>query len=182
MSMSNRKTPLLAGSLLIISILACNINTPNPSQVNLELTITAQALSIQQTSQAQAQPAQAQPVVVITETPAQAPAPADTIVAPSATPQSPTMINSTLCWLGPGDKYEVVSSLSKTQPVEVIGRGSVSGWLIIRNPIYNDPCWVQATDLQLDASFDVNALQVYDPPALPTKTPKPTPVPSATPV
>jgi len=184
MSMRNSKTPLLAGSLLIISILACNINTPNPSaQPNLELTITAQALSIQQTSQVQqAQPAQAQPVVAVTETPAQAPAPTETIVAPSATPQSPTVINSTLCWLGPGDKYEVVSALSKSQSVEVIGRGSIEGWLIIRNPIYKDPCWVQARDLQLDASFDVNGLQVYNPPALPTKTPKPTPVPSATPV
>jgi hypothetical protein len=65
--------------------------------------------------------------------------------------------------------------------VEIIGRGSIAGWLIIRNPTYHDPCWVQASDLQVDASFDINALQIYNPPPTPTKTPKPTPVPSPTP-
>jgi hypothetical protein len=65
--------------------------------------------------------------------------------------------------------------------VEVIGRGSIAGWLIIRNPLYNDPCWARASDLKLDASFDINTLQVYTPPPLPTNTPKPTPFPSTTP-
>ena len=177
MNMRNKKAALLVG-LLVITILACNANDLNPApQLNLELTITAQALSIQQTSQAQASP-----TVEATETSTPIPSPTNTVIAPSATPQSPTVINSTLCWLGPGDKYEVVSSLNKSQPVEVIGRGSIEGWFIIRNPRYNDPCWVQARDLQLDASFDVNALQLYNPPALPTKTPKPTPIPSPTPV
>jgi hypothetical protein len=77
-------------------------------------------------------------------------------------------------------KYDVVSSLNTGQTVEVIGRGSIADWFIIRNPRYHDPCWVQAKDLKLDASFDMNALQVSNPPPLPTNTPKPTPVPSAT--
>jgi uncharacterized protein YgiM (DUF1202 family) len=183
MNTRNMKAPLLAGLLLVITILACNINKPDPSTLpNLELTITAQAQSIQQTSQVQAQP-----VVVFTET--QAPvsesaniSPTNTIAAASATPQSPQVINSTLCWVGPGTKYEVVSSLSRGETVEVIGRGSTAGWLIIRNPRYNDPCWVSANDLKVDASLNLNSLKIFDPPPMPTKTPKPTPVPSPTPV
>jgi hypothetical protein len=179
MSMRNKKAPLLAG-LLLIAILACNINNPrNLSQPNLELTITAQALSIsvQQTGEVLAPT-----VVEVTETTAPLPSPTDTTIAPSATPQNPLVINSSLCWVGPGAKYEVVSSLNKGETVEVIGRGSTAGWFIIRNPRYHDPCWVQADNLQLDASFDINALQVYNPPPLPTNTPKPTPIPSETPV
>ena len=180
MNIRNKKAPLLAGVLLVIAILACNINNPkNSTQPNLELTITAQALSIQQTSQAQA-PLQAPPAAGITETPAPVTSPTNTTVAASATPQSPQVINSTLCWVGPGTKYEVVSSLNAGETVEVIGRGSIPDWFIIRNPRYHDPCWVQANALKLDASFDINALQVFTPPPLPTNTPKPTPIPSPT--
>ena len=168
------KAPLLSG-LLILTILACSVNDINISaKPNYEMTITAQALAIQLTGQAPAQPAPASP-----QAPATAAVPTDT-AAPTATAtvQKPQVINSTLCWLGPGGKYEVMSSLSKGENVEVIGRGSISGWLILRNPRYHDPCWAQASDLQIDPSLDLNSLQVFTPPALPTNTPKPTPTPT----
>ena len=185
MNMENKKAVLFAGLLLVMAILACNINNPkNLAQPNLAVTITAQVLSIQQTSQAKAAPAAG-----ITETPAAAPVAANpsttnTTTAPSATPtpQSPQVITSALCWVGPGTKYVVVSSLNSGQTVEVIGRGSIDGWFIINNPRYHDPCWVQASALKLDASFDINALKIFNPPPLPTNTPKPTPVPSPTPI
>jgi hypothetical protein len=180
MNMRNTKAPFWAG-LLLITVLACNINNPrNLPQPSLELTVTVQALSIQQTSQVQTQTLT---VVGVTETSTQIPpSPTDTAVPPSATPQEPMVIHTTLCWLGPGAKYDVVSSVNQGQVVEVIGRGSVAGWYIIRNPRYNDPCWIQASDMQLDAGLDINALKVFNPPPLPTNTPKPTPVPSSTPV
>jgi hypothetical protein len=168
-------------------MLACNMpNVTGSSQPDLALTVTAQALFIQQTSealtrsQAQVQP-QSQPAVASTET--LSPMPASTNTAePSATPQQPQVINSTLCWVGPGDQYEVVSSVNKGQTVEILGRGSISDWFIIRNPRYNDPCWVRARDLKVDASLDLNSLKIFDPPPLPTNTPKPTLIPSPTPV
>ena len=173
------KIPLLSG-LLILTILACSINNINIStQPDYALTITAQALVIQLTGQAPAQAAQ--PAPANPQAPAAA-VPSDTAApAATATAQKPLVINSTLCWLGPGDKYEVMSSLSKGQNVEVIGRGSISGWIILRNPRYHDPCWARASDLQIDPSLDLNSLQVYTPPVLPTNTPKPTPDPTATP-
>ena len=123
---------------------------------------------------------QVQPPLPIefTETPTPTPTSTNTL---QPTLQKPLVLKTTLCWVGPGTKYEVVSGLKQGENVEVIGRGSIEGWLIIRNPTYHDPCWVQASDLQVDASFDINALQVYNPPSIPTKTPKPTPIPSPIP-
>jgi uncharacterized protein YgiM (DUF1202 family) len=118
------------------------------------------------------------PLIAFTETPKPTSTSTNTL---QPTPQKPLVLKTTLCWVGPGTKYEVVSGLKQGENVEVIGRGSIEGWLIIRNPTYHDPCWVQASDLQIDASFDINALQVYNPPSLPTKTPKPTPIPSPIP-
>ena len=118
------------------------------------------------------------PPIAFTETPNLIPTSTNTL---QPTPQKPLVIKTTLCWVGPGTQFEVVSSLKQGENVEIIGRGSIEGWLIIRNPIYHDPCWAQASDLQLDVSFDVNALKIYYPPPTPTRTPKPTPIPSATP-
>jgi len=154
--------------ILILTGLACNM---------------PQATSQPGTPINSASPAsQAQPptLIAFTETPTAAPASTNTIT-PQPTPQKPLVIKTTLCWAGPGAQFEVVSSLKQGENVEIIGRGSIAGWLIIRNPIYHDPCWAKASDLQIDASFNVNALQIYYPPPTPTRTPKPTPVPSATP-
>lgn len=124
------------------------------------------------TSQVQPSP------IAFTETPTLTPTSTNTT---QPTPQKPLVLKTTLCWVGPGTQFEVVSSLKQGENVEVIGRGSVEGWLIVRNPTYHDPCWAKASDLQVDASFDLNALQIYYPPPTPTRTPKPTPIPSATP-
>ncbi len=182
--MKPKNRMLILPVVLIAVTLACTINNITISEKpNLELTITAQAVAIQQTTDAQAllqqnNQVQAPPVAAVADTPA-APAATNT-PEPTPTPQKPQMINSTLCWLGPGPKYEVVSSLSKGQAVEVIGRGNTDGWIIINNPLYNDPCWVQSFDIQLDASIDVAALKIFYPPPPPTKTPVP-PTPTLVP-
>lgn len=186
--MQPRKPSFTLLLLFILPILACSINNVQISTgPDLQLTVTAQAAAIQQTAAAAAAhqgsdqntapPAATQvpptaKVIAVTATPGAA--------AASATPaaQGSQVINSTLCWVGPGDKYEVVSSLSKGQSLDVIGRGNTQGWIIVRNPIYKDPCWVQSFDLQVDPAIDVNSLQVYYPPVPPTKTPvPPTPTP-----
>ena len=99
------------------------------------------------------------------------------IESPSATPtpQNPLVLRATLCWIGPGPVYEVVSALKKDERVVLLGRGgSISGWWIVDNPIYHDPCWVQTGDLQLDPGFDTANLKIFNPPPTPTKTPAPT--------
>ena len=167
-------------TLIVFFISACNINIATETP-DLALTAAVQALSIQQTQAAQALSQQnsqnqvAPAVVVVTATPNAAAAAETNTAVPSPTAQKPVIVNSTLCRVDPGDKYEVVSSLSKGQFVNVIGRGNTSGWIIIKNPIYTDPCWVQAFDIKRDPSVDINSLQVFYPPTLPTKTPLPLP-------
>lgn len=99
--------------------------------------------------------------------------------APPPTPQNPLVLRDTLCWIGPGSQYDVVSALQANTRIELIGRGVVAGWWVITNPIYKDACWVQAIDLQIEPGFDTSALKLVDPPPLPTPTwtPSPTPTP-----
>jgi hypothetical protein len=162
--------------ILMLAGLACNMPQAASRQVTPVINpVNPVTPVISGNSTSQVQPP---PLAAFTETPTLTPTSTNTT---QPTPQKPLVLRTTLCWVGPGTQFEVVSSLKQGENVEVIGRGSIDGWLIIRNPTYHDPCWAQANDLQVDASFDLNALQIYYPPPTPTRTPKPTPIPSATP-
>lgn len=99
---------------------------------------------------------------------------------PTATPQNPLVLETILCWQGPGTQYEVVSALKKGERVELIGQGSIAGWWIVNNPIYHDPCWAQAEYLQLEPGYNPYILPIYTPPPTPTPTPTNTPTPTPT--
>jgi len=90
--------------------------------------------------------------------------------AAPATPQDPLVLRATLCWTGPGPVYPVVSALKTNERVKLLGRGSINGWYVVDNPIYHDPCWVQANELQLDPGIDLLSLRVFTPPSTPTPT------------
>ncbi|MFL7871953.1 MAG: hypothetical protein AB8I58_24200 [Anaerolineales bacterium] len=102
---------------------------------------------------------------------------------PSATPTpgNPLVLRATLCWVGPGAQYDVVSALKEGERVELIGKGSIPDWWIVRNPIYKDPCWVQAQDLQIEPGYNISGLETYYPPPTPTFTPSLTPTATPTP-
>src|SRR5262245_33185393 len=138
----NRK--LLGILPLLIAILACNLPssvptaTPLPSDTPIPAIATA-TLSLE------------------TATP-----------AVPATPENPLVLRATLCWQGPGPVYPVVSGLKINERVKLLGRGSINGWYVVENPIYHDPCWVQASDLQVDPGIDLLSLRVFTPPPTPT--------------
>jgi hypothetical protein len=111
------------------------------------------------------------------------PIPTETPLAPTSTaiievvtatplppPQDPLVLRPTLCWQGPGPVYPTVSALKQNERVKLLGKGSINGWFIVDNPIYHDPCWVQASDLQLDPSTDLLSLRIFSPPPTPTPT------------
>jgi len=107
------------------------------------------------------------------ETPTFTPVITDTITAsPLPTAQNPLVIRNTLCWLGPGQGYQVSSSLHAGTRVVLLGQGSVPGWWVIVGPVYHDPCWTPQQDLQIDIGYDFSGLRTFDPPATakPTKT------------
>ena len=99
----------------------------------------------------------------------------------TSTPLGPLVLETILCWEGPGARYDVVSALKEGERVELIGRASISGWWIVDNPIYHDPCWAQAEYIQLEPGFNPFTLPVYTPPPTPTPTPTDTPQPTRTP-
>ncbi len=157
---------------LILAAMACNLPT-TVATPDLAATSIAATLSFVQTS-AVISPTSSAATDTSTPTPTNSSLP-----APAPTPENPLVINDTLCWAGPGNAYEVVSAIRKGTRVELLGRGSILGWWIVRNPIYRDPCWMVQADLQIDPAYNTSGLQIFYPP--PTPTPTSTPVPTATP-
>lgn len=110
-----------------------------------------------------------------------APATASATLIPAVTPQNPLVVKDALCWEGPGTQYDVVSAVKNGQRVELLGRGSIGAWWIIDNPIYHDPCWVNADVLQFDTGYNLSGLKVFTPAPTPTPTASNTPTPTKTP-
>lgn len=160
------------GLSLALMLAACNIPTSEATSApNVAATYVAATLSAIETANASLPTLEA-----ATVTPTALPT--DTAL-PLATPQNPLVVKDALCWQGPGAVYEVTSSVKAGTRVELLGRGSVGTWWIIRNPIYHDPCWVQTDVLQIEAGYNLSGLKVFNPPPTPTFTP--TPAPTKTP-
>jgi hypothetical protein len=73
------------------------------------------------------------------------------------------VITNAPCWFGPGSAYPLESYISETKIVEVLGVGSVEGWYIIHNPYFNQPCWIAASDVQIDPAMDSSIFPVMTP-------------------
>lgn len=165
----------LASLLVLGAILACNLPSVTPT-ATLDLAATWVAATLTALGPGASAP---QATSAVTET--ATPAPTNTsLPSATSTPGKPVVIKDALCSVGPGSVYEVVSAVKTGTQVELIGRGSVAGWYIINNPIYHDPCWIAAANLQIDPSFNVSALKIYNPPPSPTPKPSRTPVPTPT--
>lgn len=166
---------LFAVAFAVLLVASCSIQgaVPTPTAGAEAYGATIAAMQTRAVQTANAQGFGAPPTAAV---PATLP-PAETAGAP----QSPIVANDTLCWHGPGPQYEVISSVLKGTVVSMLGRGAISGWYIIRNPIYGDPCWLQAGDLQIPAGFDVSALPLFNPPFTATASPSVTPLVSSTP-
>lgn len=171
---------LITSSLLLVFLLgACNLPGGGEETEEARDTVATWA-ALTLTAQAALAPIpSATPVPEANAT--TTPTPTATEALPTATPQNPLVLETTLCWQGPGAQYEVVSALKKGERVELIGQGSLSGWWIVDNPIYHDPCWAQAKDLLIEPGFNTSGLETYYPPPTPTSTPTDTPTPTPTP-
>jgi hypothetical protein len=146
---------------LFLAIFACNL--PQPSE----------SLSADETST---------PTFAVLVSDTDTALPTDTASAvPVPTPQDPLVVRAALCWWGPGPVYEVISSLKENDRVKLVGRGSIPGWLLVENPIYHVPCWVEETYLKIDLGTDLSTLQIFTPPPTPTPSPVPTKTPTFTP-
>ena len=95
-----------------------------------------------------------------TETPT--PAFTDTPAVPTEKPQitPPRLIAQTGCWTGPGDSYTLISNIELNKQgkknVVILGIGSEPGWIVIRNPYFNNPCWVRVESMEIDPNMDLS--------------------------
>lgn len=102
-----------------------------------------------------------------TETPT--PAVTDTPAVPTEKPQitPPRLIAQTGCWTGPGDSYTLISNIELNQQgrknVVILGMGSEPGWVVIRNPYFNNPCWVKLESMEIDPNMDMTQFPVMTP-------------------
>lgn len=150
---AEEEKPDLVATWVAATLTAIDISTPIPSSTFSIVTIATST-----------------PFSIATET-----------VQTLSSPQNTLVLQTILCWKGPGAQFEVVSALKKDERVKLIGRTTIAGWWIVDNPIYHDPCWAQAEYLQIDSGFNTSALPVFTPPPTPTFTPTNTQIPTNTP-
>jgi uncharacterized protein YraI len=158
---------ILAGGVTVLLVsLACSINVDlgQSSHTNLPTdTVVARTL------EALTQPAVGTTTSLATEVTFTSTAVVGTSTPVStSTPQPTTVTSEALCYAGPGDAYEVVSSIKPGTQVKLLGRGALSGWLVLANPIYTDPCWIMSQYVSMDPSIDTSTLIVYAVPPTPT--------------
>jgi len=143
------KTVICALSMLLFLAACAPEATPPP--VDTVGTVAAQLASVMLTQTVAAysptpHPATSTPMV--TETPTLEPTPEAT--------KRPEVIGYSPCYAGPGPSYPLISNISDTKKVELIGIGSVSGWYVIKNPYFNSPCWIEAEDLKIFSDIDLS--------------------------
>lgn len=95
------------------------------------------------------------PIPLFTETPTPQALPATTSI--------PQVAGNTACFTGPGTNYALVSNISDTEQVEVVGVAHLPGWYVIRNPIYGSLCWISASNMRFEADFDLTILPILYP-------------------
>lgn len=143
--------------LLILLAAACAPATPPANSI--ATAVAAAAFNLMTQTAAAASP-------IPSPTASLTPAPLDT-PTPNAT-QTPAhsqpMVNTfAACYFGPGSPYALESNISKGKRVELLGVGSVSGWYVIRNPYFHRPCWIAASQLDIDAGINTAALPIMTP-------------------
>ncbi len=180
--MRTRLWRMVAGSLVLaLAGLACGLDVPMGSVSTPDLlgTVVAQTLAAltASASSPDLEAGAATPSIAASANTAPIPSATDifTPLAAATTtssgPQNSLVTTSTLCWLGPGHVYEVSSAIQKGTRVELLGRGDISAWWIVRDPIYHDPCWMPYEYLQIDPGVNVSALPIFYTPSTPTPTP-----------
>lgn len=173
------KHKMLFPALTLIFILACSIPAgipPSPAP-DLAGTITAQAALLSQspageaaTPIPQANPSVPEVTVIV---PSDTPSPTFTstmtpTLTLTVTPSVPTVSVSadTNCRTGPGKEYDYLGALMVGESAEVVGKNTITGYWIIKNPDRDGVCWLW--DFYATVSGDTSKLQEYTIPPTPT--------------
>jgi hypothetical protein len=90
---------------------------------------------------------------------------------PTETPEPypPAVIVFAGCYRGPGETYTLISNIdpsirkSGRQVVTILGIGNEPGWIVIRNPYFNNPCWIRQENMDISPATDLAAYPVMTP-------------------
>lgn len=157
------KIVFVSSAVLIIT--ACAPQAPATPTVDVVGTTSAQLAAEMMTGTAGA----VTPTPLLpTETPT--PEASNTPDVPTEKPaiSPPRLIANTGCWTGPGDSYTLISNIETREStgklqVTILGIGSEPGWYVIRNPYFNNPCWVAAENMEVDPNMDMNQFRMMTP-------------------
>ncbi|MFN8398623.1 MAG: hypothetical protein U0X74_01305 [Anaerolineales bacterium] len=152
--------------LLGLVIAACAPQAPATPTIDVVGTVAAQMASEMLTQTAGAVtptpiPPTETPTLAVTDTPS----------APTEKPEikPPAVVVFTGCWTGPGENYTNISNIdpsikkSGRQNVVILGTSSEPGWIIIRNPYFNNPCWVKTESMDIDPNMDLSGYPLMTP-------------------
>ncbi len=155
-------------ALFVLALIsACSPQEPAAPTVDVAGTLAMELARIMQTQTAGAVtptplPPTETATPIFTDTPS---------VPPTDTPEPypPAVIEFAGCYKGPGDKYTLISNVdpsirkSGRQVVTILGIGNEPGWIVIRNPYFNNPCWIQQKSMDISPATDLTAYPVMTP-------------------
>lgn len=81
----------------------------------------------------------------------------------------PYVVTFAACHTGPGVSYKFISNIdpsirqSGKQVVEILGVGSEPGWVVIRNPYFNNPCWMKEEYMEIGPHIILSDYPVMTP-------------------
>ncbi|MCO5187103.1 MAG: serine/threonine protein kinase [Anaerolineae bacterium] len=183
-----RRTPLIAGTIVVLVIVALLLWQPWQSDTPEPDAVTATAVAEENATTSNPTPTPLPPTSTIaaaiasatenatptgTATPTRTPVPIKSptaVLLPTATVQTDVAVRT-----GPGGDYPVVTSLLAGDEVQLIGRSADMLWVQIL--LQNDrEAWLQASQLSDVTSQEIRDMQVVND-IPPTPTPTNTPVP-----
>lgn len=155
-----RRLGPLTGMALILLAGAC-APTPAVEPGELETAVAQAAFDLLTQTAAAASPTPPPPTLTPTPMATDTPVVTPTEAEP---PPWPKTVTFAACWLGgPGNTWPLEVNVPEGKDVEVIGMGSVPGWIILRDYKFQRPCWILESDLSIDPRTDLASLPVMTP-------------------
>lgn len=157
--MTQKSRSVLAGAVLILAMLACNMPFEQvlpPNDVQTAAALTLQAIltpSLTSTAPTPVITATSSPGATRTVTSAGSPT-ASVSVTPTYSVPTLTVLEPTNCRTGPGEAYEVVFTYLEGKKLEIVGRYDPGDfWLVKSNESPNGTCWLWGEYAEVTGSF-----------------------------
>lgn len=149
------------GVLAALALAGC-LPKPTPSADFVATAVAEAAFHLLTETAAASSPTPLPPTLTLTPSFTDTPTPEPTSTVPYRWPMTLTYAS---CGLGgpeaSGYAHEV--SVKKGRWIELLGIGSIDGYLVIRDPSFHRPCWMKATDIKIFDGTDMSKFPVMTP-------------------